>query len=173
MLLGLGSWAVEESASSKQIRIHYEGPDGNDPWGTKESEVIRAQDECKHNSNRCRIKVKLREDMKPPILLYYAIGPYYQNYNDYLKSEVPKELHGKIVPESLRDTLCVEPTRTTPDGQSIVPCGMKATSVFNDSFTIEGFEIDKSGLAWKEDLERFANPPDYRKREKTSWLYER
>jgi len=182
--LSLGCWAVSESASSKQIRIHYEGTGvkhpwgiGNpswDPWGTQEHEIVRAEEQCKGaGKTTCRIDVKLHADMKPPILLYYAIGPYYQNYNGYLKSEVPKELHGLDVPESLRETFCVKPTRIDSEGDSIAPCGMKATSVFNDSFTVEGYDLDKSNLAWKEDLDRYKNPSDYLKRDKTSWLYER
>jgi hypothetical protein len=176
--LCFGGWAIYASASATQIRIHYEGPDGYDPWGTKDFEVVRHQKECEHQHKRtgqttCRIDVKIPADMKPPILLYYAIGPFYQNYNNYLKSEVPKELHGLDVPQSLRDEFCIKPTRIDTDGQQIVPCGMKATSVFNDSFEIKGHHIDKSNLAWKEDLERFRNPKDYAKREKTSWLYER
>jgi hypothetical protein len=177
-LLIFGSWAVSASANAKQIRIHYEGPDGYDPWGTQDFEVVRYQKECEHQrgknmANTCRIDVQVSADMQPPILLYYAIGPFYQNFNDYLKSEVPKELHGDANVEGLRDTLCIKPTRIDADGNDIRPCGMKATSMFNDSFAVEGFTIDKSNLAWPEDLERYRNPSDYPDREKTSWLYER
>jgi hypothetical protein len=172
----LGSWAVYASASAKQIRIHYEGPEGYDPWGTQDFEVVKAQDQCKEanrNQAKCRIEVPLHVDMEPPILLYYAIGPFYQNYNDYLKSEVPKELHGDVVPSNVRETFCIEPTRVDEHGEQIVPCGMKATSMFNDSFEIKGHSVDKSNLAWPEDLHRYQNPPDYKKRSDTSWLYDR
>lgn len=111
--------------------------------------------------------------MKPPILLYYAIGPFYQNFNDYLKSEVTKELHGDNVPSSLRETMCLKPTRIDEEGNDIVPCGMKATSMFNDSYAIKDYEIDSSQMAWAEDMERYGNPQDYPDREKTSWLYQR
>jgi len=174
----LGVYAVYGSANAAQIRIHYEGPDGYDPWGTKDHEVWRAQEECERqhkagSSKKCTVKVKLPHDMPAPVLLYYAIGPYYQNFNDYLKSEVSKELHGENVPEALRIAQCVKPTRIDDRGRQIVPCGMKATSMFNDTFLIKDHDIDKSNLAWPEDVARFRNPSDYRKREKTSWLYDR
>lgn len=170
-----------ESTFNTQVRIHYEGR-GNtwwsDPLGTKQTEVFKVQDRCKHavgTTEKCRVTVTVPEDMKPPILLYYAVGPFYQNYNDYLKSEVTKELMGKPKDEveALRETLCIEQTRIDASGESIVPCGMKATSVFNDTFTVEGFEIDKRGIAWASDVHRYQNPADYHTRQGVSWLFER
>jgi hypothetical protein len=115
--------------------------------------------------------------MKPPVLMYYAIGPFYQNFNDYLKSESTKELLGQNVPEGVRDTFCTEQTRKDSNGDNIVPCGMKATSMFNDTFNMKledkALAIDSSNIAWAEDVERYRNPEDYKERKKTSWLYER
>merc|ERR1712070_240768 len=60
----------------------------------------------------------------------------------------------------------------------IVPCGLKATTVFNDSFTLadatgQVLTIDKTNIAWPSDVGRYKNPVDYGSRTHTSWLYER
>jgi len=107
----------------------------------------------------------------------YTIAPYYQNFNGYLKSEVIEELNGEPMTDelkALRYKKCTAAmTRETPDGDDIVPCGMKAVSVFNDTFEVQGRTIRRKGIAWASDVERYHNPDDYLNRSTTSWLYER
>lgn len=100
------------------------------------------------------------------------MGPYYQNYFSYMKSEVIAELEGEEVSSSKRAQKCVEATRVTAAGTEIVPCGAKATSFFNDSFEIVGHELTTDGVAWKSDEERYRNPPDFPNRPDTTWLFQ-
>merc|ERR1711953_1059144 len=57
------------------------------------------------------------------------------------------------------------------------PCGMKAISLFNDTLELhhkDGYqiEINKEGVAWSSDVQRYQNPDDYLTRSDTMWLYE-
>jgi len=180
-LFCVGWRALQESGDAGQIRIHYDGvySHWNNPWGTRPNEINDFSDQCNMSSQTsCRIKVEVPSNMTQPILMYYAIGPFYQNYNDYLKSEVFKELTGTYVDEKMRQTKCKqEVTRVNASGYHIFPCGMKATSVFNDTFKVIGRSFDTKNIAWQVDLDRYANPEDYGEDEtslgKTSWLYDR
>jgi len=113
--------------------------------------------------------------LRAPILVQYHMGPYYQNANTYLKSEVPQELRGLGFNEGLRDTLCSESSRESRQGDAtneIYPCGMKVISFFNDTYSINETSIDETGIAWEADLDRFANPEDYERRGGTLWLHD-
>eukprot|EP00425_Heterocapsa_triquetra_P006133 CAMPEP_0195158070 /NCGR_PEP_ID=MMETSP0448-20130528/185471_1 /TAXON_ID=66468 /ORGANISM="Heterocapsa triquestra, Strain CCMP 448" /LENGTH=1722 /DNA_ID=CAMNT_0040196865 /DNA_START=87 /DNA_END=5253 /DNA_ORIENTATION=+ len=182
MLVGLftliAGWFINtHSMSQKQLRIHYNGEYKGvlwaDPLGTDEmTEVFHVTHKCGELHKKCSFEVQWPHEDTSDIKIFYAIGPFYQNYNDYLKSEVPKELMGEKVPEALREKHCIQQTREQPDGTPIVPCGMKAVSVFNDTFNIAGVRIDDSLAAWDSDVERFANPDDYGY-PGTSWLSDR
>jgi len=172
LLIGLGYLALSSSKEAAQVRIHYEGEGIHvDPLGTYDEEVVHAQPNCS-GIRTCTIQVKVPRTMTPPILVYYAAGPFYQNYNDYMKSEVAKELMAKPAPEKLRETLCSKSTRIDSDGNQIVPCGLKVMSMFNDTFSVSGLAIDKKNVAWASDVERYRNPEDYLKRPGTVWLHD-
>jgi len=61
----------------------------------------------------------------------------------------------------------------------IFPCGLQATSLFNDTYSIFDAEtrkplpMDRSGIAWEMDMERLANPPGYPDLPGISWLFQR
>merc|ERR1712037_455290 len=80
---------------------------------------------------------------------------------------------GDEVSQKLREKTCVGPTRETPEGQQIFPCGLPATSVFDDSFEVVGMAIDSEETVWPSDRQVFKNPEDYPTRPSTSWLYQR
>lgn len=184
VLLAIGGVALERSESNSQIRITYAlSPNQNAPWaekfwlqypfGTKDEELfhVSCAEQEKTNSS-CSIKITLPKGLRRP-LVYYAMGPYYQNYFSYMKSEVIAELEGEVVSSSKREQKCVAATRVTADGEEIVPCGAKATSFFNDSFEIVGHELTtKKGVAWRSDEERYNNPPDFPNRPNTMWMFQ-
>jgi len=183
ILLAIGALAYSKSESTQQIRITYAMSPNQDvswteemwtkaPFGTKEDEVfsVSCAEQEKINAT-CSIKVTLPRGLRRP-LVYYAIGPYYQNYFSYMKSEVISELEGEEVSSSKRDQKCVEATRVSADGTDIVPCGSKTLSYFNDSFEIVGHTLSTDGVAWKSDVERYNNPPDFPSRPNTTWLFQ-
>eukprot|EP00928_Gymnodinium_smaydae_P030767 TRINITY_DN22786_c0_g1_i1.p2 TRINITY_DN22786_c0_g1~~TRINITY_DN22786_c0_g1_i1.p2 ORF type:complete len:244 (+),score=58.87 TRINITY_DN22786_c0_g1_i1:311-1042(+) len=111
--------------------------------------------------------------MAPPILVYYVIGPFYQNYNSYVLNVVDSELSGAVATESGRAKCKETGTDEDASGQLLVPCGLRATSLFNDTFDVLGVDVDKAGIAWDSDVSRFANPPNFPGAADTSWLFER
>jgi len=184
VLLAMGLVALYYSESCDQIRVQYaESPEreldfmsglwSHFPMGTRSYEKARANCSATIGGEQlCHASVLLKNGMRKP-LLYYALGPFYQNYNSYMKSEVMAELTGKEVSQSQREKSCVLQTRVDSAGRQIVPCGMKATSVFNDTFEVVGYDLVFHDIAWKSDVQRYNNPPDYPSRPDTSWLYQR
>eukprot|EP00444_Apocalathium_aciculiferum_P007991 CAMPEP_0183404262 /NCGR_PEP_ID=MMETSP0370-20130417/15061_1 /TAXON_ID=268820 /ORGANISM="Peridinium aciculiferum, Strain PAER-2" /LENGTH=458 /DNA_ID=CAMNT_0025586093 /DNA_START=312 /DNA_END=1688 /DNA_ORIENTATION=- len=188
-LLLIGGLCLYHSHQYKQVRIEYARnnktigafADPNQLWlhkpiGTLDSE-IRTLD-CKPNEDGservCKVTVVFPEGMRKPLLIY-TVGPVYQNYNAYMRSEVVKEVMGNEVSEGLRKTTCRQPqTRVwnvSGTEVPIVPCGMKTISFFNDTFEVVGRSIDVKNTAWDSDVERYNNPPDYGSPGK-EWLYQ-
>ncbi|KAH7298878.1 hypothetical protein KP509_25G062700 [Ceratopteris richardii] len=98
--------------------------------------------------------------MKKPIFVYYQLENYYQNHRRYVKSRSDKQLlYGEGA--SLADTETCKPKQLLDD-QPIIPCGLIAWSLFNDtySFTISGnaVPVNKKGISWKSDrYHKFGN----------------
>eukprot|EP00435_Cladocopium_sp_Y103_P020236 s1351_g4.t3 len=180
-----------ESHSKNQLRIVYDeryfnGLHGSSwmedlfleyPLGTKPEEIVNATEhyedgEDKNDAHQERVITKtvtMPFDIVNPLLIY-TVGPIYQNYNYYMKSEVYEELYGWEVPPGKRESHCPERVRIR-DGKELVPCGLKAQSLFNDSFAVVGLHIDDEDVAWHSDVGRYGNSSDYPAPEKT-WLYE-
>jgi len=102
------------------------------------------------------------------ILVAYVVGPFYQNHHDYLESEVIQELQGMKTFDELegkREGKCKSMRKS--GNKEIVPCGLKANSVFNDtfSFSIGGnpflLQDDMKDIAWPSDVNRYHLPDDY------------
>jgi len=168
LCIAMGLTAVYYSEASAQVRIMYaddsEGAHSlmGYPSGTKEDEKVMAKCNREEIPTTCTATFKVPRDMKPPILLYYAISPFYQNYGTYLKSESSVQLRGLDVSEHVLAKTCLEnSTRYTPSGAEIEPCGLKAASMFNDTYELKGYDIDKTNIAWKSDVERYKNPSSY------------
>lgn len=57
-----------------------------------------------------------------------------------------------------RDTDACSPEDTTSDGQPIVPCGLIAWSLFNDTYGFvrnnQNLTVNKRGISWKSDRDR-------------------
>jgi len=176
----LGLLAYHQSQAAAQVRLVY-GDSGNGltnlagerPMGTKDDEFFGPK-HCKRGTYAKELvcNVKVPREMKPPILVYYGLGSFYQNFVTYLKSEVPAELAGKTVSESARAFKCRGEHTRKLGSKSIVPCGSKATSLFNDTLTITGMDISKTNVAWPSDVARYSNPTDYPKRENTLWMHD-
>jgi len=72
----------------------------------------------------------------------------------YVKSRSDTQLRGKAS-ESATETC--EPEAVTSNGQPIVPCGLVAWSLFNDTYRFsvknEVLDVSKKNIAWKSDQE--------------------
>lgn len=93
--------------------------------------------------------------MKAPIYVYYQLDKFYQNHRRYVKSRSDKQLRMKIAE---RETINCKPEGTISDGSPIVPCGMIAWSLFNDTYRFSvnnrDLGVSKKNIAWKSDGDR-------------------
>jgi len=114
-------------------------------------------------------EIELKEDVQPPLWIHYELSGFYQNHRRYVKSYDAEQLStGRCL---LKDA-CQQctPASTGPDGRKLYPCGLIATSVFNDSFVVvkrtagseawQPVDVDSGAetIAWPADLQgRFRN----------------
>lgn len=90
--------------------------------------------------------------MKQPIYVYYQLENYYQNHRRYVKSRSDQQLKSA----SKRDDTGSCDPEDRVNGLPIVPCGLIAWSLFNDTynFTVNNnqlLNVNKNGIAWKSD----------------------
>ncbi|CAK7350175.1 unnamed protein product [Dovyalis caffra] len=102
-------------------------------------------------SKNCSRILKVRKHMKAPIYIYYQLDNYYQNHRRYVKSRSDQQLlHGL----KSKDTSSCNPEESN-NGLPIVPCGLIAWSLFNDTYTLirgtEKLSINRKKIAWESD----------------------
>ncbi|XP_071722762.1 ALA-interacting subunit 3-like [Rutidosis leptorrhynchoides] len=93
--------------------------------------------------------------MKSPVFIYYQLDNFYQNHRRYVKSRSDSQLRSK---SAERQTKVCEPEGVTANGEPIVPCGLIAWSLFNDTYGSsvkdKVVEVSKKDIAWKSDKEK-------------------
>lgn len=102
-------------------------------------------------NKNCTKTLNIVKNMKSPVYIYYQLDNFYQNHRRYVKSRSDKQLRSK---SGERDTKTCEP-ESLVGGNPIVPCGLIAWSLFNDTY---GFKIkdkvipvNKKNIAWSSD----------------------
>ncbi|XP_020083659.1 ALA-interacting subunit 3-like [Ananas comosus] len=100
----------------------------------------------------CTRRLIVPKQMSSPIQVYYQLDNFYQNHRRYVKSRSDKQLKSK---SSERETKTCEPEGTTGDGLAIVPCGLIAWSLFNDTYSFsansKSLQVNKKDIAWQSD----------------------
>ncbi|GFP99077.1 ala-interacting subunit 1 [Phtheirospermum japonicum] len=90
--------------------------------------------------------------MKHPIYVYYQLDNFYQNHRRYVKSRSDHQLWGSN--DKSASKLC-EPEAADGLGNTIVPCGLIAWSLFNDTYKFSRndnpLDINKKDIAWNSD----------------------
>uniref|UniRef100_A0A9I9DJ99 ALA-interacting subunit n=1 Tax=Cucumis melo TaxID=3656 RepID=A0A9I9DJ99_CUCME len=93
--------------------------------------------------------------MKGPVYVYYQLDNFYQNHRRYVKSRSDKQLRSKAAEAH---TKTCAPEATIGKGAPIVPCGLIAWSLFNDTYGFsmknKALQVSKKDIAWKSDQER-------------------
>ncbi|KAG4947949.1 hypothetical protein JHK86_041188 [Glycine max] len=79
----------------------------------------------------CITKWTVEHKMEAPIYIYYQLDNYYQNHRRYVKSRNDKQLWNKAAEGETNNCF---PEDKTKDNQPIVPCGLIAWSMFNDTY---------------------------------------
>ncbi|XP_073058521.1 putative ALA-interacting subunit 2 isoform X1 [Primulina eburnea] len=104
-------------------------------------------------TKNCSKYLKIHKHMKAPIYIYYQLDNYYQNHRRYVKSRSDQQLLHGLKYKDLRS--CAP--EDIHHGLPIVPCGLIAWSVFNDSYTFfrgtDELKVNRKNIAWKSDRE--------------------
>ncbi|KAL0926498.1 hypothetical protein M5K25_002736 [Dendrobium thyrsiflorum] len=109
-------------------------------------------------SKKCTLNIKLRNQMKAPIYVYYELDNYYQNHRRYVKSRSDKQLLYGLQYKDISSCKPVESSNRLP----VVPCGLIAWSLFNDTFTFDvkarKLNVNRKNISWKSDRDhKFGN----------------
>ncbi|TXG71380.1 hypothetical protein EZV62_006315 [Acer yangbiense] len=104
----------------------------------------------------CNRTIKVTKRMKQPIFIYYQLDNFYQNHRRYVKSRSDSQLKD---PDATDTSACKpEATINGTNGPPIVPCGLIAWSLFNDTYRFsrnnnETLTVNKKDISWKSDRE--------------------
>jgi hypothetical protein len=100
--------------------------------------VNQREDEIDGVKLSCQIPIKITQNMKPPIYVYYELDGVYQNHRRYVKSRSDVQLKGETIRDPAKDLVACEPQLYYQGNknQVINPCGLIAWSNFNDTYTM-------------------------------------
>ncbi|KAI3866275.1 hypothetical protein MKW92_021546 [Papaver armeniacum] len=107
----------------------------------------------KNVSKTCTRKITVPKHMKQPIYVYYQLDNFYQNHRRYVKSRSDAQLRN---PSKENETGTCDPEARI-DGKPIVPCGLIAWSMFNDTYSFsrsrdnKTLALNKKDISWKSD----------------------
>ncbi|XP_059317637.1 ALA-interacting subunit 1-like [Lycium ferocissimum] len=107
----------------------------------------------KTNDKTCVRTLRVPKKMEQPIYVYYQLENFYQNHRRYVKSRSDQQLKSA---NKIDDTGSCDP-EDKANGKPIVPCGLIAWSLFNDTYSFtssngnKSLVVNKKGIAWKSD----------------------
>lgn len=118
----------------------------------------------------CSVLITLQEDFPKPSFLYYQINNFYQNHRRYSRSRADKQLRN-VFDGDVEDCKPAD----VRNGKILWPCGLIASSMFNDRFSLTmalptangnlnvnnftQLPITKQGISWDSDRKvKFINP---------------
>ncbi|KAL8539580.1 hypothetical protein ACS0TY_001260 [Phlomoides rotata] len=100
----------------------------------------------------CIRTLTVPKKMKNPIFVYYQLDEFYQNHRRYVKSRSDDQYRS---PGDYKKTDNCEPEALNNDNQPIVPCGLIAWSLFNDTYSLSRngipLPVNKKDIAWESD----------------------
>jgi hypothetical protein len=137
-------------ASQDVVEIIYRYETECIPADNRSDKVGYIQDDATNKT--CVKTLTVPKLMKQPIYVYYQLDNFYQNHRRYVKSRNDEQLKNK---NSMNTTTGCDPEDTTPDGNPIVPCGLIAWSLFNDTYSFsrnnQNISVNKKHISWKSD----------------------
>ncbi|CAM8976879.1 unnamed protein product [Rhodiola kirilowii] len=99
----------------------------------------------------CYKDIYIQKQMKSPIYIYYELDNFYQNHRRYVQSRNDKQLRSPKYETSV--SKC-DP-EATANNKPIVPCGLIAWSLFNDTYgfsiNAQSLQVSKKNIAWQSD----------------------
>ncbi|CAJ1955276.1 unnamed protein product [Sphenostylis stenocarpa] len=120
------------------------------PSSFAENAVAYIQNETTNKT--CITKWTVEHRMEAPIYIYYQLDNYYQNHRRYVKSRNDQQLWSKA--DDGETTNCY-PEDKIGENQTIVPCGLIAWSLFNDTYKFvssnKNLTVNRKDIAWGSD----------------------
>ncbi|KVI05613.1 ALA-interacting subunit 3-like [Cynara cardunculus var. scolymus] len=164
LFIPIGLVALSASDTVVEIIDRYDEDCVPDAYSKNPESFIQDPDIKK----TCVRSLRVPKKMVAPIFVYYQLENFYQNHRRFVKSRSDKQLRD---PEAKNDTYNCFPEARTADNKPIVPCGLIAWSLFNDTYKLstrgKPITIDKKGIAWKSDTKvKFGSnvyPKDFQK----------
>ncbi|KAG6535005.1 hypothetical protein ZIOFF_008922 [Zingiber officinale] len=134
-------------ASSKVVEIAYRYDDDCVPPNMASMKVAYIQNDTINKT--CTRTLKVPKHMSQPIYVYYQLDNFYQNHRRYVKSRNDAQLRKG---SEANETSGCDPERTA-NGAPIVPCGLIAWSLFNDTYSFSirnrNLTVNKKDISWK------------------------
>ncbi|KAI3851289.1 hypothetical protein MKX03_028809 [Papaver bracteatum] len=105
-----------------------------------------------NTSKTCIRKISVRKLMKSPVFVYYELHGFHQNHLRYAKDKSNKQLRSKVYED---ETKTCKHEIFNANNRRIVPCGLIAWSLFNDTYAFyvnnSLINVNKTDIAWKSD----------------------
>ncbi|CAN0900635.1 ALA-interacting subunit 5 [Linum grandiflorum] len=101
----------------------------------------------------CSRTLTIPKPMKQPIYIYYQLDNFYQNHRRYVRSRSDKQLKSK----GSEFTVSSCGPEDYVNGKPIVPCGLVAWSLFNDTYSFtasakkKSINVNKRDISWSSD----------------------
>ncbi|KAK1632642.1 hypothetical protein QYE76_006957 [Lolium multiflorum] len=145
------------AASNKVVEVVYRYDTKCVPGNMLHNKVAYIQNASIDKT--CTIVLKVPRDMKRPIFIYYQLEKFYQNHRRYTTSRSDMQLRDPKQASAITE-FC-KPEAYAANGSPIVPCGLVAWSLFNDTYSFahrrgrgghtEALTVIKSGISWRSD----------------------
>ena len=155
----------------EEVVVTYGGDDGISMNQIRDSATTTCINPTE-NEKPCSltIDIRLKEDFKGPIYVYYELENFYQNHRRYVASRDNLQLGGELTSKSEMESC--EPLVNADDGRLLNPCGLIAGSFFTDVVKFSqsnqnaAAKMDTTGISWKSDREKkFKQPKGFMKKE--------
>ncbi|EAX89750.1 hypothetical protein TVAG_155710 [Trichomonas vaginalis G3] len=124
--------------------------------------------------NVCNINFQIEAKIRGDIRIKYKLTNFHQNHNQFMKSRNIDQLRGKYVDFS--DMYECKPLRSRDDSESesdwILPCGLSAVSIFNDTFTIKSEDpgFSETGITDQYEVDSIYKPLNSKYATGNKWL---
>ncbi|EPS71102.1 hypothetical protein M569_03657 [Genlisea aurea] len=139
------------SASKNVVEIVHRYDDACLPGELSDDERVEFIQDAKTNKT-CTRTFTVPKEMKQPIFVYYHLDNFYQNHRRYVKSRNDHQLSS---PKNEFRTKSCEPEALDDNNKPIVPCGLIAWSLFNDTFNFvrssSPLPVNKKDISWRSD----------------------
>ncbi|KAI3954502.1 hypothetical protein MKW92_001800 [Papaver armeniacum] len=148
VFIPIGVFILHESSKVVEIVDHYDSDCV--PANFRDNKVGFIQ--STNTSKTCIRRIIVRKLMKSPVFVYYELHGFHQNHLRYAKDKSNKQLRSKAYEG---DTETCTPKEITANKSRIVPCGLIAWSLFNDTYAFFvnnlPINVNKTNIAWKSD----------------------